>query len=69
MHNIVYKTLGLRLLREQFYPALAFVSADSDEVRNPQHFIHVTVGGHAMTTVQTQTEIQIIDNSKLKLTF
>jgi hypothetical protein len=23
---------------------LAFVSADSDEARNPQRFIHVTVG-------------------------
>jgi hypothetical protein len=35
--------LGIKWLHEAFCPALAFVSADSDEARNPQRFIHVTV--------------------------
>jgi len=37
----MYKTLGFNRLREVFYPASAFVTADSDEARNPQRFIHV----------------------------
>jgi len=44
-HNIMYKTLGFRWLHEAFRPASAFVSADRDEARNPQRFIHVTVMG------------------------
>jgi hypothetical protein len=43
----MYKTLGIKWLHEAFCPALAFVSADSDEARNPQRFIHVTVVFHA----------------------
>jgi hypothetical protein len=39
----MYKTLGSKWLYEVFFPASAFVSADSDEARNPQRFIHVTV--------------------------
>jgi hypothetical protein len=39
----MYKTLGSKWLYEVFCPASAFVSADSDEARNPQRFIHVTV--------------------------
>jgi hypothetical protein len=39
----MYKTLGFKWLREAFYPASAFVTADRDEARNPQRFIHVTV--------------------------
>jgi hypothetical protein len=42
----MYKTLGFKRLIEAFCPASAFVSADSDEARNPQRFIHVTVSGH-----------------------
>ena len=45
--NIMYKTLGFKWLCEAFCPAFAFATADSDEARNPQRFIHVTVGGHA----------------------
>jgi len=30
-------------LRECFCPASAFATADSDEARNPQRFIHVAV--------------------------
>jgi hypothetical protein len=41
----MYKTLGFKWLCEAFCPASAFVSADSDEARNPQRFIHVTVMG------------------------
>jgi len=44
--NIVYKTLGFKWLIKAFYPASAFVSADSDEARNPKRFIHVNVSGH-----------------------
>ncbi|MEO0075431.1 MAG: hypothetical protein ABIK31_04900 [candidate division WOR-3 bacterium] len=42
-YNIVYKTLGVRWLNQMFCPALAFVSADRYEARNPQRFIHATV--------------------------
>lgn len=45
-HNIMYKTLGFKWLYESFCPTLAFATADRDEARNPQRFIHVTVGGH-----------------------
>ena len=38
-HNIMYKTLRFKWLIEVFCPASAFVSADSDEARNPQRFI------------------------------
>ncbi|NLK65712.1 MAG: hypothetical protein GX289_11565 [Tissierellia bacterium] len=34
-------------MRECFCPASAFATADSDEARNPQRFIHVAVGAHA----------------------
>jgi hypothetical protein len=43
----MYKTLGAMWLIEAFCPASAFVSADRDEARNPQRFIHVTVGSNA----------------------
>ncbi len=43
----MYKTLGIKWLIEAFCPASAFVSADRDEARNPQRFIHVTVSGQA----------------------
>jgi len=35
--------LGVKWLIEYFCPASAFVTADSDEARKPQRFIHVTV--------------------------
>ena len=41
----MYKTLGFKWLFETSCPASAFVSADSDEARNPQRFIHVNVTG------------------------
>ena len=45
--NIVYKTLGFMWLNQVFCPASAFVSADRNEARNPQRFIHATVVFHA----------------------
>jgi len=45
-HNIIYKILGVWCLHETFCPAPTFVTADSDDARNPQHFIYVTVGQH-----------------------
>ena len=41
--NIVYKTLGFKYLNRAFCPALAFVSADRNEARNPQRFIHAAI--------------------------
>ena len=43
----MYKTLGFKWLFEMFCPAAAFVSADRVEARNPQRFIHVTVGNYS----------------------
>jgi hypothetical protein len=40
----MYKTLGFKWLYEVFCPASAFATADSDEARNPQRFIHANVG-------------------------
>jgi hypothetical protein len=42
----MYKTLGFKWLLEVYCPASAFATADRDEARNPQRFIHVTVSGH-----------------------
>jgi hypothetical protein len=42
----MYKTLGGKRLFEIFCPALAYVSADKDEARNPQRFIHASVMRH-----------------------
>jgi len=46
----MYKTLGFKWLFETFCPASAFVSVDSDEARNPQRFIHVTVRHNSIST-------------------
>lgn len=42
-HNIVYKTLRVKYLSKNFCFVSAFVSTDSDEVRNSQSFIHTIV--------------------------
>ena len=53
----MYKTLGVRRLIESFCPASAFATADSDEARNPQRFIHVTVTCYVRkTTVQNNND-------------
>ena len=36
------------MVNQSYYPAPAFVSVDSDEARNPQRFIHVTVIANVM---------------------
>jgi len=46
----MYKTLGFKWLLEEFCPASAFATADRDEARNPQRFIHATVLRHAKKT-------------------
>lgn len=55
------KTLGFRWLIEVFCPASAFSTADSDEVRNPQRFTHVTVMGKLKTTQQHDTDKRTSD--------
>jgi hypothetical protein len=50
----VYKTLGFKWLIQAFCPASAFVSADRDEARNPQRFIHVSVANKAGKTHSTE---------------
>ena len=52
----MYKTLGFRWLFESFCPAFAFATADRDEARNPQHFIHVSVTSKRKKKDQTKTE-------------
>lgn len=39
----MYKTLRFKWLFEVFCPVSAFATADRDDARNPQRFIHVTV--------------------------
>ena len=51
----MYKTLGFKWLLGMFCPASAFVSADKDEARNPQRFIHVTVSRQCKETATHQT--------------
>jgi hypothetical protein len=46
----MYKTLGVKWLLETFCPTSTFVTADRDEARNPQRFIHVTVTCKAKKT-------------------
>lgn len=45
----MYQTLGFKLFCQVFCPASAFVTADRDEARNPQRFIHVSVGQNSWT--------------------
>jgi hypothetical protein len=40
----MYKTLGGKWLFKVFCPASALATADIDEARNPQRFIHVPLG-------------------------
>jgi hypothetical protein len=51
--NIVYKTLGFKWLNQAFCPALAFVSADRDEARNPQRILRLIqiFGQHFMLQI------------------
>jgi hypothetical protein len=42
----MYKTLGFKWILEVFCPASSIATADRDEARNPQRFIHVAVVSH-----------------------
>jgi len=59
----MYKTLGFKWLRECSCPASAFATADSDEARNPQYFIYVTVGNKCKSDRQPDR----YDNVLLKI--
>jgi hypothetical protein len=63
--HIVYKTLGFKWLHEVLCPASAFVSADRYEARNPQRFIHATVGNKCKKT-DDQTDTIVINNNERK---
>jgi hypothetical protein len=60
----MYKTLGFRWLLERFCPASAFATVDRDEARNPQRFIHVTVGNKCKKTDDQTDTIVVIENRK-----
>ena len=69
----MYKTLGFKWLCEVFCPASASATPDSDEARNPQRFIHVTVVCHKNATFcskiassfQILITVKIILNEKI----
>jgi len=54
----MYKTLGFRWLNQAFCPASAFATADRDEARNPQRFIHVSVMGKFKKRYSEMTQIK-----------
>jgi hypothetical protein len=56
----MYKTLGFKCLIEVFCPASAFATAESDEARNPQRFIHVTVVGHSRKPTTNKKQLNKI---------
>lgn len=62
----MYKTLGFRWLLEAYCPTSAFVSADSDEARNPQRFIHVTVISHIKRRQRKENKPISIDNKLMR---
>jgi hypothetical protein len=41
----MYKTLGFKWFCQVLFPASAIATADRDEARNPQRFIHVPLWG------------------------
>jgi hypothetical protein len=55
----MYKTLGFKWLHEVFCPASAFATADSDEARNPQRFIHVSVMPHSRKMKESVAKCRI----------
>jgi hypothetical protein len=59
----VYKTLGVKWLNQAFCPASAFLSADRNEVRNPQRFIHAAVV-HKLKKATTQTAHLVFANTQ-----
>ena len=72
MPNIIYKILGIRCLCKPFYPAPTFVTADSDDARNPQHFIYVTVRlrkNHSRIPTDGCRKVQILKCQGVKNSF
>jgi hypothetical protein len=51
----MYKTLGFKWFCQRLLPATTLATADSDEARNPQRFIHVSVIGHPKKDTDRQT--------------
>jgi len=47
----MYKTLGFKSFCQVLLPASAFATADRNEARNPQRFIHVSVMWHFIKTL------------------
>jgi hypothetical protein len=54
----MYKALGFKCLFKVFCPVSAFVTAERDEARNPQRFIHVTVGNNTIKHKMTENDIK-----------
>ena len=55
----MYKTLGFKWLFQVFCPASAFVTADRNEARNPQRFIHVSVRVQHEDVIRTQFKMNV----------
>ena len=66
--NTLYKKLGFKWLIQAFCPASTFVLADRYEARNPQRFIHATVGGNLKKQLTTKNiqENEAISNCKIE---
>jgi len=60
----MYKTLGFKWLFEVFCPALAFATVDRKVARNPQRFIHVSVGQHTKEASRTNRHIWFCRHTK-----
>ena len=56
----MYKTLGFKWLFEVFCPAIAFATADREDTRNPQRFIHVP-----LCLILKKTTVQQINDRKM----
>jgi len=65
----MYKTLGFKWLCEVFCPASASATPDSDEARNPQRFIHVTVMVHFNRHIYSILDSNKIANNYLNKAF
>ena len=65
----MYKTLGFKWLHEQFCPASAFATADSDDARNPQRFIHVPLQASVKTDIDNNKQLKLKTMSIVNGTF
>jgi hypothetical protein len=60
----VYKVLVFKWLNQAFCTAWAFVSADRNEARNPQRFIHANVSIQWKKTQQQHETVTKTDKLK-----